>query len=296
MKKLFALLIAVLMIATLAACSDEGGEIVKGGDGDDEEIVTSYVDAKTGDTFHFESVTSDTVVITDFEAGIDTAHEVKIPAYLANKMVIGIEEEAFATISSVSKIVFPTLDEYRYITTVTFDENGAPTETTVESEIYDPEKFEFTIAAFAFRNCDALVSIEIPAYVTAIGEGAFYECVSLESVTIASDAKLSTIERVTFAKCNKLTSITIPASIKMVNAAAFFSCDGLQTVSFAEGTVMILEQAFQNCKKLETVALPATLISIGSNAFAGTDALTTVTYAGTSEQVLSYIDGLDLPQ
>lgn len=295
MRKLFAILIAVLMLATMASCSNDGGEIIKGGSGEEDEIVTSYKDA-AGDTFHFRSVTSDTVVITDFEAENDQAHEVKLPAYLNGKMVIGIEGEAFATISSVSKLVFPTLDEYRYVTTVTFDANGAPQETKVESEIYNPEKFEFTIDAFSFRNCDALASLEIPAYVTSIGEGAFYQCVSLANVTIAEDSKLPAIERVTFADCDKLASITIPASVKMVNAGAFFSCDALETATFAEGAVMILEQAFQNCTALTTVNLPTTLISIGSNAFAGTDALTTIVYAGTSEQVIDYLDALNIPQ
>ena len=86
------------------------------------------------------------------------------------------------------------------------------------------------------------------------------------------------------------------ASIRTVEQGAFFGCTALKTVDFAEGTTMIVKQAFQNCKSLEKVILPSSLVTIGSQAFSGTDSLVSVTYNGTSKEVLEYIDTLNLPE
>ncbi len=90
MKKLLAILLAGLMVLSIAACSNKE----KDKENDDEKYRdnTVIVDSLTEgtDTFRFENVDSETVIIAEFSTTLDKAHEVKIPAYL---MVPGNERE-----------------------------------------------------------------------------------------------------------------------------------------------------------------------------------------------------------
>ncbi len=273
MKRLFALLLCVLMISMLAACSPAEEE--SNGD-DDEKIVTSVT--QNGDTFHFADVDGDSVRITGFETTNDAAHEVTIPAYLDGKLVVAISKDAFGSLSSISKIVFPTEEDF-----------------LAGNADFVMAEYSLSIAEYAFRGCDNLVEVMIPAYVNELGQGAFYECGSLKSVTFEIGL-LNKIEKATFWMCSSLERVTIPGSIKVIGQAAFFTCTALESVILEEGVVELGTQVFQRCAKLETVELASTVTLVGIKALAECSALTAVNYAGASEQVLNYIDELNLPQ
>ncbi len=289
MKKLLALLLALLAIVAFSACSKDG----ESGDQNDDQykkddtVITEVTD-NNGDTFHFVSVDSETVSITKFDSTNDRAHTVTIPAYLDGKAVVNIAEEAFAHISNIETVIFPTVEDY-----LAGDEN------------FDAAEFNFTITRFAFRNCDGLSTLTLPAYVSEIGEAAFYGCAQLSSVTIADGSKLTAISANAFMNCPKLAAVSLPGSIDLIGKGAFFGAVSLESIAIPEGVLRIEAQAFQNCTALKTVALPTTLSEevvdekttlppIGAYAFAGSEVLTSVTYTGTNEAVLDYIDGLDL--
>ena len=63
------------------------------------------------------------------------------------------------------------------------------------------------------------LSITIPESVTAIGDGAFEECRSLENMTIPKS--VTAIGRGAFAGCSSLGSITIPGSVNSLGRHAF---------------------------------------------------------------------------
>ncbi len=281
MKKLLALLLTLLTVFALTACGGEGDPSADGENDKykkDDTVITE-ITYKNGDTFHFTNVDSESVIITKFESSNDEAHEVVIPTHLDEKVVVAIGEEAFAGCSNISKITFPT-----------------PADFVLAEPEFVFATYSLTIAPFAFRNCDALTTISIPNYVSKIGDSAFYGCISLKEVTFAADSKINALAHSMFMECVALTAIEIPASIQTVNQAAFFGCTALKTVEFSEGTTMIVKQAFQNCKALESVKLPSTLATIGTQVFAGNDSLVSITYEGTSEEVLAYIDSLNLPE
>ena len=279
MKKLMALLLAATMLASLAACS--GGDNGNNDDLDDykqEEIINTS-ETKGKDTFYFEAVDSESVVITGFNSIDDAAHAVKIPAVLDQKLVVGIKQEAFAYKSNISALTFPTVEEYK-----------------AADPSFSLDTFEFEIQKAAFRECTMLKSVSLPAYVTALGELVFYGCTSLTTVNIASDIKIDEIKYASFMDCTALPTITLPATILTVGKAAFYGCSSLASVKINEGTALIETEAFQNCTALSRVELPASLLSIGSVAFHGSEALFEggIVYAGESEEVLQYIDDLDL--
>ena len=119
----------------------------------------------------------------------------------------------------------------------------------------------------AFTNCTSLVSVEIPASVTAIGENAFENCTSLFSVNLPEG--ITEIGSWTFADCEKLVSITLPATVNKIGNQAFANCKSLLAVNIPDEVSAIGEQAFQSCYALYAVQISAQskLQSIGTDAF-----------------------------
>ncbi|MCR5100551.1 MAG: leucine-rich repeat protein [Butyrivibrio sp.] len=68
-----------------------------------------------------------------------------------------------------------------------------------------------SIGDCAFKECNALSSIEIPNTVTTIGEDAFYGCCNLRNITIPDG--VVTIGYRAFVSCFNLKSVTIPDSV-----------------------------------------------------------------------------------
>ena len=68
----------------------------------------------------------------------------------------------------------------------------------------------------------------IPNIVTTIGEGSFFGCKSLTSITIPNNVKI--IGNYAFYGCESLTSITIPNSVTTIGEYAFSDCNSLKKV------------------------------------------------------------------
>ena len=79
-----------------------------------------------------------------------------------------------------------------------------------------------TINDYAFKS-SRITKVLIPDSVSSIGEKAFSNCKSLESVTIGIN--VTTIGSGAFAGCLKLTSITIPDNITSIGNNAFRDCN-----------------------------------------------------------------------
>ncbi|MBQ8359876.1 MAG: leucine-rich repeat domain-containing protein [Oscillospiraceae bacterium] len=82
-----------------------------------------------------------------------------------------------------------------------------------------------TIGDWAFYDCDSLQSVNIPDSVTSIGESAFYDCDSLQKVNIPDS--VTTIGNSAFSGCDSLQSITIPDSVTSIGNDAFYGCTSL---------------------------------------------------------------------
>ncbi|MBP0968119.1 MAG: leucine-rich repeat domain-containing protein [Oscillospiraceae bacterium] len=154
----------------------------------------------------------------------------------------------------------------------------------------------------AFVNADYLHSVTLPETVTALGDYAFVNCLSLMEYRVAEgnpvyetkDGVLysgTVLERyplgktptelvipdgvtgigdVAFACCETLTSVTFPQSLKKIGIASFSDCTGLTAVTVPDGVTEIANFAFNNCTNLEDITLPDTVESIGFAAFAAT--------------------------
>ena len=172
---------------------------------------------------------------------------------------------------------------------------------------------EYTLVAlgeYSFLGCDGLLSIDIPASVTEIGDCAFEDCKGLVKSSFADMKSLLGIsfvggasanpiyyshnlfiggEEVTtpvipegteaindnvFAGLSSMKTIEIPSSVTSIGKGAFHSCTSLEKVTVPEGVTSIGMGAFMFCSALSSIELPASLVSVGGYCFYECDALT----------------------
>ncbi len=132
-----------------------------------------------------------------------------------------------------------------------------------------------TIGNGAFFDCTGLTSITIPNNVTTIGNSAFYGCTKLTSITIPNS--VTTIGNGAFNNCTGLTSITIPNNVTTIGHTAFSYCTGLTSVTIPNNVTTIGDYAFYGCTKLTSITIPNSVTTIGYSAFFGCTGLTSVT-------------------
>ena len=83
--------------------------------------------------------------------------------------------------------------------------------------------------------------------VTSIGEGAFYSCTGLTSITLPNS--ITSIGDAAFAYCTGLTSFTIPNSVTSIGAYAFYDCTGLPTIMIPDSVKSIGANAFARVQR-----------------------------------------------
>ena len=141
-----------------------------------------------------------------------------------------------------------------------------------------------TVTDGAFNCCSSLKRFEIPASVSVIGAGTFYNCTALEELVIPENTSLTRItgyvyrdEYVLGAKtqtagivegCYALKTLRIPAKVRTINNYAFANC-GIETVIFEEGSLCqkIGDAVFANCVNLKNINIPESVKTLGNCVF-----------------------------
>jgi hypothetical protein len=112
-----------------------------------------------------------------------------------------------------------------------------------------------------------VIACEIGNNVTEIGDGAFYDCSSLNSVTIPNS--VTSIGGSAFWYCSSLTSITIPNSVTSIGNAAFYGCSSLEEIVCESTTPPTLGmQAFNNTSDCP-IYVPNSAVSTYKSSWAG---------------------------
>ena len=131
---------------------------------------------------------------------------------------------------------------------------------------FEPNAVLSSVGESAFSNCTSLESIDLPASVRSIGSYAFEGCRGLKSITLPDSVKQFGKERM-FKGCYLLQSVELPKGVTEIGRETFQDCWSLASASLPEGVKTIKEDAFSKCGKLKTINSPSTLSAIEESAF-----------------------------
>ena len=148
---------------------------------------------------------------------------------------------------------------------------GSPTVVNVSTVTSGNETYTVTsIGEGAFYGCSKLTSLSLPE-AASIGESAFRSCSSLAQIEMP---KATSIGGWAFDGCSKLTSLSLPEAAS-IGASASEDCSKLAQIEMPKVT-SIGKYAFWSCSSLTSLSLPEAA-SIGEGAFYDCDSLQTVT-------------------
>jgi hypothetical protein len=186
-------------------------------------------------------------------------------------------DELMATKSfEVDGIRYIVKADFTLMVTENYENKNIKTAQIPETVNYKDKIYSVTsIGDGAFYNCEMLETVTIPNSVTSIGSKAFMFCKGLTSVTIPNS--VTTIGFKAFMYCEGLASVTIPNSVTSIGDKAFSGCSDLTSVTIPNSVTSIPTRAFEGCWGLTSVTIPNSVTSIGDKAFSGCNGLASIT-------------------
>ncbi len=215
-----------------------------------------------------KSETGDSYSVTGI--GTHTAEELTIPSSIDGIPVVAIQSSAFIR-SNLKKVIIPA--SVKVIEGSAFMQS-----TSLESvEMHGVE----TLGERAFFGCLNLKTVSIASSVRFIGVKAFTGCKALEKNTYdnanylgnASDPYVVLMEAVD----QEIASCKVSEGCKILYHGCFQNCLKLQTVEFAEVTTQFGNDCFNTCIELTHPVFPRDLEVIGDSAFRSCAKLLSIT-------------------
>ena len=144
------------------------------------------------------------------------------------------------------------------------------------------EDASMSIGAMAFYNCVSMTSVSLGTKVTSIDQSAFRGAGISGTVSIPNTCSM--IGDYAFHSCANLTGITIGTNVQTIGTAAFYGCSNVTSLTMnSTALITVGAEAFISLSKMAgSIAFPSTCTSIGQSAFNGCAALTRVTFAGST--------------
>lgn len=104
-----------------------------------------------------------------------------------------------------------------------------------------------------FFDCGSLEKVSFPASLEEIGEYAFADCISLQSLDLTGLPGLRKIGRSAFDGCHSIEEVHLPPRTELLDAAAFSNCVSLRRVTYHGKLLETGPFCFQNCPLVEPV-------------------------------------------
>ncbi len=171
-------------------------------------------------------------------------------------------------------------------------------EATTSTDLVIPAYIEYEGATYrveevykyAFKDDDALTSIDLPATITYIADGAFMNCTSLTEVVLRSTESLVIGSNV-FANCTNLVTMELPECVSRLYNDAFLNCaNWVSDVNLPNLTFSEHQQAniFEGCASLRPVTFGNTITKLGYGIFKNCTGLTSFTVPDGVNTIDSY--------
>lgn len=155
-----------------------------------------------------------------------------------------------------------------------------------------------------FSGCVSLTDVDLGKGITSISFGMFYNCKSLESLTIPEQIEefehIYTVGRRPFDGCTSLknlylkakdissirylnlpslTNIVIASTVDSLPDGAFSGYNYIENVTFENGLMVLPDSCFKNCTSLKNITLPDSMMSVGKSAFENCYNIKSVTFS-----------------
>ena len=195
-----------------------------------------------------------------------------------------------------------TEDYYTYMVS-----NGMATITEVNTSISGDVTIPSTLGGYsvtsigdgAFFGCTSLTSVTIGGSVTSVGDGAFSKCISLTEIKVsANNSNYSSSNGILFNKdktsliCypagKENTSYIIPDNVTSIGDRAFSVCKSLKSITIGDSVTSIGWWTFSDCTSLTSITIPNSVTSIGFYVFNGCTSLERVSLGSNVTSIGSH--------
>ena len=159
-----------------------------------------------------------------------------------------------------------------------------------------------------FSGCVSLTDVDLGKGITKISSGMFYNCKSLESLTIPEQIeefeyipyidgdyyrrpfdgctslkklylKAKDISSISYLNLPSLTNIVIASTVDSLPNDAFSGYNYIENVTFENGLLVLPNECFKNCTGLKSITLPDSMMSVGKSAFENCYNIKSVTFS-----------------
>ena len=230
--------------------------------------IGSWVDYFTVDddpTHHEVTLTSSTDTRIQYDFGTTGEHTVHFYSTVVDG---GFSNRAFYNNDSITKVVTGSRVE-------DISNEGLRNCRNLKSVIMTAPQMS-GIGYDAFSGCTGLTTIILPPATvnnySVVGDSAFYQCISLSSITIPSG--VAHLENNAFSFCSGLTSIDLPDSLWDIGNSCFSYCTGLTSIIIPDSVDSLGYNCFSNCYSLSSINIPSGVTELPYGCFQGCSAIT----------------------
>ena len=196
-----------------------------------------------------------------------------INAYKYNKKIYPVKLDPEVEIPSALKMI---LDNTQQTDASEFSEKSPAIQKLLSCLPFETKRNLVSNNKVITKCEDGSKNVTINPGLIAIGEAAFKEVNTLESINLANDGDMEDLRKESFRGCKNLKELDVPQSVKHIGESAFRDCSGMLSLRIENPNIEIGERAFENCSSLVDIELPEKLTEIYGGVFNSCKSLSTI--------------------